>query len=47
MSAILEKFPSFRLVLEFVKESSWCHHKYVPLFCLCCCLIRKSTSRIW
>jgi len=29
MSAILDKFPSFRLVLEFVKESSWCQHKYV------------------
>jgi len=31
MSAILDKFPSFRLVLEFVKESSWCQHKYVRL----------------
>jgi len=28
MSAILDKFPSFRLVLEFVKEPSWCQHKY-------------------
>lgn len=31
MSAILDKFPSFRLVLEFVKESSWCQHKYVVI----------------